>query len=77
MGVLGAVVQVAVLARLHPRQDLALRRVIALQFLHEDHAWAVLAPLEEIAEALLRSLLIPPPLPQDIALRAVLIHCPP
>ena len=39
MGVLRPVVQVAVLAMFHPREDLALRRAVALELIRDNHKW--------------------------------------
>ena len=38
MRVLGAIIEIPVLAMLHSRQDFALSRSIALQFIGDDHA---------------------------------------
>jgi len=77
MGVLRTVVEGAVLAMFHPREDLPLGRAIALQFIRNDHAWYVLTALEELTEELLGRLLVPPSLHQDIEHLTVLIHRPP
>ena len=74
MRVLGAIIEVAVLAVLHPREDLPLRSPVAFELVGDEHARHVLAPFEELAEEFLRSFLIPPPLHQDIEHGAVLIH---
>ena len=75
--VLGPVVQVAVLAMLHPGQDLALRGTIALPLVGDHHPWNVLTALEERAEALLGGLFVAPPLAQDIEDIAIVIDGPP
>jgi hypothetical protein len=46
MHVLTAVIEVATLAMLHPGQDLALRRAVALQLIHDDDPRYVLQPLD-------------------------------
>src|SRR5262245_27015802 len=46
MGVLTTVVQIATLPVLHPGQDLALGRAVALQLIGNDHPWYVLQPFE-------------------------------
>ena len=53
VGILGAVIEVFVLAVLDPRQDLALRRAIAFEFIRDEHPWDVLAPFEELAKEFL------------------------
>jgi hypothetical protein len=73
VGVLTAVVQIATLTVLHPGQDLALRRTVALELVRDDHPWHVLQPLEQLAEKLLRRLLVAPALYQDVEDVVVLI----
>jgi hypothetical protein len=75
--VLRPIVEVQVLAVLHPREDLLFRCAIALQLIRDDHPWHVLAPLEELVEELIGRLLIAPPLHQDVEHHAVLIDRPP
>ena len=77
MRVLRTVVEVAVLAMLHARQDLSLGGPIAFEFIRDDHPWNVLTALEELAEELLSSVLVPSPLHQDVEHHAVLVHRPP
>jgi hypothetical protein len=74
--VLGTVVEVAMLPMFHPRKDLPLRGAIALQLIRDDHSRDILTAFEELAEELLGSLLIPPPLHQDVEHLAVLIQVP-
>ena len=74
MGVLGAVIEVAVLAMFHPRQDLALRRAVAFQLIRDDDPGHADQTLEELAEKLLRRLLVPAALHENIQDVAVLIH---
>ena len=62
---------------LHPRQNLALRRAVALQLVGNDDAGHVVQPFEQRAKELLRRVLIPPALDQDIEHVIVLIHCTP
>jgi hypothetical protein len=76
-GVFRPVVQIAVLAVLDPRENLALRCAIALQFIGDDDTWYILAPLEKLTEELLGSLLVPSTLYQDSKHIPVLIHRPP
>jgi hypothetical protein len=77
MGVFDAVVEVAVLAMFHPRQELALRGAIAVEFVGDDDPWHVGQALEELAEKLLRRLFIPTALHENIQDVAVLIAGPP
>ena len=75
--VLGAIIEIAVLAMFHPGENLALGGSVALEFVGDDHARHVGQALEELAEELLRGLLVPPALHQDIEHVPVLIHRPP
>jgi hypothetical protein len=59
---------------LHARENLALRRAIAFEFISEDHAWDVEQALEELAEELLGRPLVTPPLGEDVEGVVVLIH---
>ena len=77
MRVLTAMVEVAMLAMYHARQDLALRRTIALQLVRDDHTGHVLQALEQLAKELFRGLRMPPTLHQDIQDVVVLIDGPP
>src|SRR5215813_7448585 len=71
------VVQIPMLTMFDPRQDLALGRPIALQFIGDDDARHVGQPLEELAKELLCGLLVPSALHQDIQYVPLLINCPP
>src|SRR5262245_2107668 len=77
MGVLTPVIEVATLAMLHPGQDLALRRAVALELIGNDHPWHVLQPLEQLAKELLRGLLIAPALHEDIKHVIILVDSAP
>jgi hypothetical protein len=77
MGVLGSIIEIAVLPMFHARQQLSLGGSITLQLIRDDDPWSVLASFEELAEEFLRGLLVPPALPQDIKDMAVLIDSPP
>jgi hypothetical protein len=46
--ILGAVIQIAVLAMFYPRQNLPLRGTIALQLICDAHPWDILAAFEEL-----------------------------
>src|SRR5215470_2679851 len=77
MRVLTTVVEIAALAVFDPRQDLPLRCPVALQLIGDDDPWHVLEPLEQLAEKLLRRVLIAPALHQDIEHVIVLIDSAP
>jgi hypothetical protein len=77
VGVLGAVVEIPVLAMFDPRQDLALGGSVTLQFVGDDYAGDVDQAFQEFAEELLRSFLIPTTLDQDIQHVPLLIYRPP
>src|ERR1700757_3660998 len=77
MRILTAVVQIATLAVCDPGQDLALRRAVALQLIRDDDPRYVLQALEQLAEKLLRRVLIAPALHQNVEHVIVLIHCTP
>ena len=77
MGVLHTVIQISVLPMFDAWEELPLRGSITLQLVRDDDAWSVLAPLEELAEESLRSLLVAPALHQDIEDLAILIDHPP
>jgi hypothetical protein len=77
VGVFRTSVQIAVLVVLDPRYNLALRCVVALALLGDEDLWDVLAPLEELAEALLGSLRVPTALSQTIEDVSLVIHRPP
>src|SRR6516162_7688405 len=74
MRVLTAVVEGATLAVFDPRQDLALRRAVALALLGDDHPWHVLQTLEQRAKKLLRRVRIAPALHQNVEDIIVLVH---
>jgi hypothetical protein len=65
-GVFGAVVEIAILARLHARQHLPLGRPIAFEFIRDDHPWHTGQSREQFAEEFLRGVLVPPTLHEDI-----------
>ena len=75
--ILREIIQIAMLAVLHPRQDFPLGGPRAFEVIGDDHPWNVLAALEGLAEELLGGLLVPPPLYEDIEHGAVLIDGPP
>jgi len=75
--VLSTVVQVPVLPMLHARQELAHGRAVALQLIRDEHPWDILTAFEELTEEFLRSLLVPPPLHQDVEHHAIMIDRPP
>src|SRR2546430_1262635 len=77
MRVLRAVIEVAVLAMCHTREDVLLGRAVAFQLIGDDHARDVRQPLEECAAELLRRVLVPTTVDEHIQPRAVLIPRPP
>jgi hypothetical protein len=77
MGMFRTVVEVAVLAMFDAGQEFPLGRSLTLEFSRHDHARHVPAPFEELAETLLRGLLVSTALDKHIQDRAVLIHRPP
>ena len=74
MGVLGGVIEVAVLPMLHARHQLPLGGPITLQFIRDDHPWNVLASLEQLAKEPFGRSLIATGLDQDIENITILIH---
>src|SRR5262245_15762731 len=62
MGVLGAVIEIAVLAMFDPWKNLALGGSIAFEFVGDDHTRDVRQAFQEFAEELLRGFLVAPPL---------------
>src|SRR5215468_11158106 len=73
MRILTAVIEIATLAMLHPGQDLTLRRTVALQLVRNDDARHVLQALQQLAEKLLRRLLVASALHEDIEDVVVLV----
>jgi len=59
VGVLRPVIEIAVLAMFHSREELSLGSTVALELVGHDHAWYVRQALEELTEELLCGLLIP------------------
>ena len=74
VGVFRTVRQLAMRAVLHARPEVPLRRPIAFQRLREDDAWHSRQALEPLPEELVRSLRLPPALPEHLESMAVLIH---
>ena len=66
MRILTPVVQIAMLAMLHPRQDLALGRAVALELIRDDDPRYIPQALEQLAKKLLRRVLIAPALDQNV-----------
>src|SRR5688572_17400998 len=77
MGVLTPVVEVTTLTVFDPRQDLPFRRAVALQLIRDDHPWHILEPFEQLAEKLLRRLLVAAALHQDVEDIVVLVDSAP
>jgi hypothetical protein len=76
-GMLGAVVQIPVLPMLDTGPHLALGGAVALQLVRDDAPRYRRQPRKELAEKLLGSRLITPPLDQDIEAVPTLIDGPP
>jgi hypothetical protein len=55
-----AVVEIAMLAMFHTRENLPLRSAVASEFIRDDHPRHVRQALKELAEELLRGPLVPP-----------------
>jgi hypothetical protein len=66
VGVLHPIIERAVLARFRAGEDLPLGSSIAFELVGDDHAWDVGQAFEQLAQALLRGLLGPTALDQDI-----------
>src|SRR5262245_7373947 len=77
MRVLTAVIEIATLAVFDPRQDLALRRAVALELIRDDHPWHVLQPLKQLAKELLRRVLVAAALHQNVEDVVVLVDSAP
>jgi hypothetical protein len=77
MGMLGVMVQIAVLPMFHTGHDLPLRRAITCQRIRQHDARDIRESLEQYAEERLRGRLIPAPLYEAIEDGAVLVHGPP
>jgi hypothetical protein len=75
VGILRSVIEIPVLAVLHPRENLPLRCAVAFQLVRDDHARYIRQPLEEFAEEFLRRFLVPTTLDENIQDDvAVLVH---
>ena len=74
MRVLTPVIEIAALAVLDAREDLALRGAVAFEFIGDEHPWDVQQTLEELAEEFLCRLLVASTLYEDIQDVIVLIH---
>jgi hypothetical protein len=77
MRVFYTVVQIAMLAMFDSRENLSLRRSVALEFVGDEHARHVRQPFEELAEELLRCPLVTSALHPDVEHVPLLIHRPP
>jgi hypothetical protein len=77
VAVFGAIVEIAMLAMFHPRQEFPLGGLVTVQFVGEDHPGDVLAPLQQRAEEFLRGLLVTLRLDQDVQHMPIVIHRPP
>ena len=77
MRLLGAVVQIPMLAVLQTWEELPLGYAVALELIRDDHARDVLTPFEQLTEERLRIRLVAMALNQDIQHIPVLIDRPP
>jgi hypothetical protein len=75
--ILRAIIQIPMLPRFHPREELSLGGSIALQFVGNDHSRYVRQALEPRAKELLRGPLIPAALDHNIQHVPLLTHRPP
>lgn len=66
VGVLGAVVQVAMLPMLDTGEEVPLRRAVAFQLVGDERPWRVRQAFEQLPEELFGRMLVPPTLHQDI-----------
>jgi hypothetical protein len=73
MGVLRAIIEIAMLTLFYPWEDLPLGRSIALEFVGDDHARYVGQSFKKFTKELLRGFLVPTALDQDIQDVALLI----
>jgi len=77
MRVLTTVIEIATLPMFHAGQDLALRGAVALQLVRNDDARHVQQALQQLAEKLLRRLLVASALHEDIEDVVVLVDSAP
>jgi hypothetical protein len=77
MGVLTPIIEIAALTVLYARENLALRRAIAFEFIGDDHAWHVEQAFEELAEEPLGRVLIASALHENVEDVVVLIDSAP
>src|SRR5262249_29174974 len=77
MGVLRAVVEIPMLTVLDSRQNLALCRSVALQLVGDAHPWHRGEAFEQLPKELLRGLLVPTTLDENVEDIAVLVNRPP
>jgi hypothetical protein len=73
----GAVLEIAMLAMFHARQEFSFGGIVASQSVCDHHSWHVPHTLERVAEERVRGDLVAPALDQDIEPMPVLIHRPP
>jgi hypothetical protein len=77
VGIFRPIIEVAVLPMFHTRQDLPLRSAVAFELVRDDHPRDVRRALEELAEELLRGLLVAPALDQNVEDVVVLVDSAP
>jgi hypothetical protein len=74
VGMFGTMVQRALWPRFHTRPHRALGGTGALQLIRDDHPGSVVAPVQQLTDALRRGLLVAPRLDEDIQPLLVVIH---
>ena len=74
VGVSGAIVPRAVLPMFHTGPHLALSRAVALELIRAEHPGRVLAAFQQLTEACLRALRLPPRLDADVPQMPIMIR---
>jgi hypothetical protein len=77
VGVFRPVVEIALLAMCHTQEHLPLGGTIAAELIRDDDPRDIGQALQQLAKELLRRLLVPLALHEDVEPVAVLIDCPP
>ena len=77
MRILAAVVEIATLPVFHAGQDLTLRRTVAFELIRDEHPRHIGKAFEQLAEKLLRGVLVAPTLDENVEDVVVLINSPP
>jgi hypothetical protein len=77
VGIFGAIVQIAILPMFHTGPYRAVGIAVAFELFRDDHLGHVPAPFQQLAEKVLRGLLVSLTLDDNIEHSPVLIHGPP